>query len=271
MSLSLSRRAEQVTRRKSLALRGPPAHVNEESPLDCIKEPIAHLALSFEVLQKNFEGLQGVHDSFVEFNESFSAFLYGMKMNAHCTEFKEAPTKEIFPRFAGRTAIQMTPQKSPFRSPRKSPFRFKSPRKTAFRTLQTPPVQTRRLSLVTPQVNIQQSPIPTPMPAPHLQPPITKKKGDSVPVKNFVKRMIDGLPLKYREQQPHRKNVEDIVKQLFANPRGMRIDEIMDQTKMQRVRCNEYLVALVHAKEVTKESTSWGQSYRLNPIKYPLM
>ncbi|CAG8450898.1 13535_t:CDS:2 [Ambispora gerdemannii] len=238
MNFTLSRRTEQAQRRKSIALRGQPAPVNENSPTDCLKEPISQLASSFETLQKNFEELQVVHDSFAEFNESFSAFLYGLKMNANCIEFSEAPIKEAFSRYTNKKVG--TPRKSPFKSPRKSPF--KSSRKTLAKA-QLTSSSVKHFQFPTSLIKNIQSPESTPIPTP------TK-----IPPPNFIKRVIEGLPLKYREQQPHRTNVEDLLRRLFANPKGLKFEEIMQKSKLQRVRCNEYLVALVHAKEVTKEN-----------------
>jgi hypothetical protein len=47
------------------------------------------------------------------------------------------------------------------------------------------------------------------------------------------------------------------------------IEDIIKRTDAPRVRCNEYLNALVHAKEVVKLSKK-GQLYKMDPVKYPL-
>ncbi|CAG8481894.1 9843_t:CDS:2 [Ambispora leptoticha] len=235
MNFTFSRRTEQAQRRKSIALRGQSVLVNEKSPIECLKEPIFQLASSIETLQKKFRGI----------------------------------------------ANTGTPKKSPFKSPRKSPFKFKSPRKIPAKTQLTPSPVNKHFQFPTSLIKNIKSPESTPIPTPTKMPPPTlaplniKKKPNLIPIKNFIKRVIDGLPLKYREQQPHRKNVEDLLRQLFVNPKGLKFEEIMQQSKLKRVRCNEYLVALVHAKEVIKENITGsgqnGQIFKINPIKYPLL
>lgn len=51
-------------------------------------------------LDANLQNIQQIHESVQCFNESFSAFLYGLQMNAWCVEFPEAPTHAAFERNA---------------------------------------------------------------------------------------------------------------------------------------------------------------------------
>ncbi len=71
-----------------------PAHL----PLDNHVSLFRELNDSLGDLDLNFQNLQQVHESLSNFNESFSSFIYGLKMNAWCTEFGEAPTSENFQR-----------------------------------------------------------------------------------------------------------------------------------------------------------------------------
>jgi hypothetical protein len=89
--MSLVKRSEQPQRKSiSRAFRGSLVPLNNNvAPLDILEGQLAGLAEAFTGLQKKFENLQEVHETFLTFNHSFSAFLYGMKMNAHCVEFTE--------------------------------------------------------------------------------------------------------------------------------------------------------------------------------------
>ncbi|CAG8493152.1 4629_t:CDS:2 [Racocetra fulgida] len=83
------------------------------STLDCLEETFAELSNSFTTLHQNFQGIKQVHESLNDFNKSFSGFLYGIKMNAHCIEFSEAPTKETFTSFIQkREAVLLKENKS---------------------------------------------------------------------------------------------------------------------------------------------------------------
>ncbi|ANZ75909.1 BA75_03190T0 [Komagataella pastoris] len=57
---------------------------------------LSELNDSLTTLDANMTKVNSVHESLTNFNESFSAFLYGLSMNAWCVEYSEAPTKENF-------------------------------------------------------------------------------------------------------------------------------------------------------------------------------
>lgn len=71
-------------------------------PLDSVlTNPLVELNDALGDLDQNLQHLQLMHESITSFNESFSAFLYGIEMNAWCVEFPEAPTSESFKRERG--------------------------------------------------------------------------------------------------------------------------------------------------------------------------
>lgn len=63
-------------------------------PLPVLEE----LSDGMATLDANMQHLQVMHESLVSFAESFSAFLHGIKMNAWCVDFTEAPTSQSFQR-----------------------------------------------------------------------------------------------------------------------------------------------------------------------------
>ena len=70
----------------SSSLTHPLAH---PFPLDTLESTFAELADSLTDLHTNLMHLQLMHESMSRFNESFSAFLYGLNVNAFCVDFPE--------------------------------------------------------------------------------------------------------------------------------------------------------------------------------------
>ncbi|CAG8605941.1 19820_t:CDS:2, partial [Racocetra persica] len=179
--------------------------VERGSTLDCLEETFAELSNSFTTLHQNFQGIKQVHESLNEFNKSFSGFLYGIKMNAHCIEFSEREA-DLF------KENQSTPIATPVR-------RIKTP--TPVSRIKTP-----------------------------AQPPPPKKKkiNKALAIKTLIKKIVDSLPPKYRDQhQANRKNVEMILRLLFENPsEGKYIQDIVKCTELARGRCIEYLNVLIN-------------------------
>ncbi|KAA8913434.1 hypothetical protein TRICI_003194 [Trichomonascus ciferrii] len=79
-------------------------------PLDSVMGggALEELSDGMATLDANMQHLQAVHENLSRFSESFSAFLYGIKMNAWCVEFSEAPSGESFQR--DRSTIEEQPK-----------------------------------------------------------------------------------------------------------------------------------------------------------------
>lgn len=74
-------------------------------PLDTLEPQFAELAEAMGTLEANLGELHVMHDSISRFNENFSAFLFGLNMNAFCIDFPEAPVApDSFRRVADREA-----------------------------------------------------------------------------------------------------------------------------------------------------------------------
>lgn len=59
---------------------------------------MSDLAEEVITLQGHLENLEAVHDSLGSFNENFAMYIYGLKMNAYCVEWPEAPHEDNFER-----------------------------------------------------------------------------------------------------------------------------------------------------------------------------
>ncbi|CAG8556132.1 11044_t:CDS:2 [Acaulospora morrowiae] len=265
MNFSLSIRAAEQHRRISRGYNlkssttGVPRNINDSSPLDCLEETLQELGNSFVKFQEDFSNVKQVHESLVEFNKSFSSFLYGVKMNAHCIEFSEAPTMETLASLAQRhdENNKSTPVSTPIPN-RKTITPMRSLRKqTTGRKTRTPATQLG--------ANDDSKVFKTP-----TQPPPKKRKvNKALAIKTLIKKIVDSLPPKYRDQQQvNRKNIEIILKLLCDKPlEGKYMEDIIKLSNLTRSRCTEYLNVLVNAKHAVKLSQK-GQLFKLDPGKY---
>ncbi|WFD28669.1 DASH complex subunit dam1 [Malassezia nana] len=70
------------------------SHPSVVTPLTFLEdEALPILAEETAALQANMADMADIHQALGTFNESFAAFLYGIKMNAFCVEWPEAPTE----------------------------------------------------------------------------------------------------------------------------------------------------------------------------------
>ncbi|KAI3482371.1 hypothetical protein L1887_54926 [Cichorium endivia] len=76
------------------------------TPLSFLQGAMSDLAEEVGVLKLNLESIEAVHDSLHSFNENFAMYMYGLKMNAYCVEWPEAPLADNFERAEKRIAQQ---------------------------------------------------------------------------------------------------------------------------------------------------------------------
>ncbi|CAB4422812.1 unnamed protein product [Rhizophagus irregularis] len=257
MNFSLSVRTEQQNRRlsrghtlkKNINSTAILSGSNEYFILDRFERPLIELEKSFNNLSEHFKNIKKVQASLDEFNKSFSGFLYGIKMNAHCVEFSEAPTKETFASFIKRQ--QDLQWMAILRTPLNITTYDKTPRSkaTTVKNISIPKLQTT--------------------PAPKFQKPRRRKINKETEIKGVVKKIVESLPQKYRgKQQSNRGNVEAILKLLCLKPtEGLYMEEVIQRTNLTRSRCCEYLNALVNSGHVIKISKK-GQVFKLDPTEY---
>lgn len=106
-STSLSQSASRPTtpiRRISRGSLSYSLQGGQQDPLDRLAPLFTELADSFEVLAENFQLMNAVNDELDSFNNSFAAYLYGLKMNAYTTDFTDCPVPLNFKLDAERQA-----------------------------------------------------------------------------------------------------------------------------------------------------------------------
>ncbi|RHZ46287.1 hypothetical protein Glove_627g22 [Diversispora epigaea] len=260
MNFSLSVRAAEQHRRISRgyslknATTGILRSINDSSPLDCLEGTLQELENSFITFQKNFSSAKQVHESLNEFNKSFSTFLYGIKTNSHCIEFPEAPTKETFTSFASFIQQDNENENEP------------TPVSTPKRIIATPRIQTIERKVNTPTSQLRFEPIEPKTPT---RPPSKKRKiNRTLVIKTLIKKIVDNLPPKYRDQQQaNRKNVENILRLLCDKPlEGKYMEDIIKLSGLTRSKCTEYLNVLVNGNHVVKLSQKELWHYAIKEI-----
>lgn len=103
-TMSTPRHASTPIRRISRgSLSAGTGRSQDKTPLSFLQaEALPILAEESGALQDNLERLSHIQNALSTFNESFGMFLYGLKMNAFCVEWPEAPTEEHLQRYEAR-------------------------------------------------------------------------------------------------------------------------------------------------------------------------
>ncbi|KAI9717236.1 MAG: DASH complex subunit dam1 [Chrysothrix sp. TS-e1954] len=95
--------------RNSLRSSQTPTHGSSHSgptPIESLESQFAEVSDGMADLEANFMHLQLMHESLARFSECFAAFLHGLKVNAFCVDFPEAPIPESFRRARDNPAYQ---------------------------------------------------------------------------------------------------------------------------------------------------------------------
>ncbi|KAI8582528.1 hypothetical protein K450DRAFT_227583 [Umbelopsis ramanniana AG] len=209
---------------------------------DTFQEPLADLAASFELMHSNFEQLKQVNDALVDFNDAFGAFLFGMTANGSSINWPQAPINASFDRLSNKQPSSQ------------SPLFMVDAKATDNNITWKRPTTTRAEAKVGKE---QKEDEPT-----RMARKFTRKID--------IRKIIERLPLKFREQLEHTKNMETVLKTLRASPEGLNMQTIVNQSGLPKHRATECLNALVHSKDVIKVNKK-GQLclYKLDSVRFP--
>ncbi|KAI1317967.1 hypothetical protein EDD11_007489 [Mortierella claussenii] len=262
-----------------------------ESPIDQLYEAVDQLVEKMAVVAD-------IHAGLANFNESFGAFLYGLKMNAGNIEWTEAPTKRSFERMEQREAeaIMLQQQQEELERIRRQQL-LEQEQERERQRLEAERLEAERMRASLSSLHNshnsgnhnsggqdtgrQRRPVnkgrgggtASRIPArPTAAVSRASRVGSGGAVRKLVgkvvmKRMAERLPLKYRDE-PHRGPIEAIMRSLSDHIEGQTLPELVAVAGVARHRCNDYLGVLIHAKEVIRTNQK-GVLFSLNPDRYP--
>ena len=247
-------------RRTMTPIRGASGSLRPRSadtPLTFLQdEALPILAEETTALQDNFAQLADIQQALATFNENFAAFLYGIKMNAFCVEWPEAPTEASL-RTLSRSApplieadqTYMTDAPTP---PRPSP---PSPAAPAPRPAPRPAQRPATSSAASGAASARRIP-----------PAVQKKRA------SFADHIVDTMPLEYRQGDPKQRALlhHIIYALLESNDKGVRVADVAAKAPAWPAgKINKALIALLAANHVVRVSDR-GVVYRWNTQKHPV-
>ncbi|KAL9932348.1 hypothetical protein V8E36_008827 [Tilletia maclaganii] len=266
-----------------------------ESPLAFLTSAMSDLSHETSILQGNLEALNSIYDALGIFDENFSMYLYGLKMNAFCVEWPEAPTEENFERADHTQDIlrAQREQQSSFLSGGNT--QTYAPQERASVSFEEPASEEivsanvyddRGQGAATPtgpspgrpsaasQNKTTKASAGSAAPAGAAKKPGVKGQITVAQKKQrlkFAADIIETLPLEYRggrDPKP-RKIAETVILALIAaGPAGVRSAEIAAPPDLPQAKVNMTLLALVQAKHALRTSSN-GVVFSLDPARHP--
>ena len=251
------------------------------------------LAEEVGVLQLNLENVEAVHESLHSFNENFAMYIYGLKMNAYCVEWPEAPLHDNFERAEKRIAqqaqqyaaqhnldvalgsqqgsyLQQQQHQQQAYNPAADQTYVTTDDESIYRNdapVAAPAKPALKSALKKPSnaaagaatsAAATKKPASTAATTAAAKPKMTlaqKKKREA-----YTDEIIETLPLEYRgggndpKQNAIAKHV--CMALIAAGGKGLRIAEIVKNPEMSQAKINKTLIALVAAKHVVKTSNN---------------
>ncbi|KAI9308301.1 hypothetical protein BJ944DRAFT_260527 [Cunninghamella echinulata] len=206
-------------------------NINQDGCFETLIPSFRRLNNAFTTMKDQYKELQEVDKSLSKFNDSFGAFLLGMSVNGTAIDWLKAPNEEALEKYKGHL------KKEDKNKPSISTIddsNHKNKQKTA-------------------NPNTKQADAPT----------VNRKNKFANKVN--IQKIIDHLPLKYREQTEHMNNMKIILKILRSSPEGMNMATMVKVSNLPKYRVTDCLNALVHSKHVVKYNPQ-GQlaNYKLN-------
>jgi DASH complex subunit DAM1 len=257
------------------------------TPLSFLQGAMSDLAEEAGVLKLNLESIEAVHDSLHSFNENFAMYMYGLKMNAYCVEWPEAPLADNFERAEKRIAqqaqqyaaqhdldlalsaqgyaggagetVNSAADQTYVTTDDESIYRTDAaPIVTANAPAAKPALKSALKKPATATAAAKKPAAPAAAAAAGAKPKMTlaqKKKRQA-----YTDEIIETLPLEYRgggndpKQNAMAKHV--CMALIAAGAKGLRIADIVKNPEMSQAKINKTLIALVAAKHVVKASNN---------------
>ncbi|UZJ51867.1 hypothetical protein CBS101457_001187 [Exobasidium rhododendri] len=265
------------------------------TPLSFLTQAMSDLSYETSTLHSNLECIEEIDNALLTFDESFSMFLYGLRMNAFCVEWPEAPGEENFERLKERKERRgdmdllegqntagfgdetvtadvgmsiagdqtyMTQDEDEAELMQRKPFvsgtsnASKQPLKSALKKAGSDAASTT--ARATKPAATMAGPTKGRITA------AEKRKREAKAVE-----IIETLPLEYRggDPKPGQLAKSVILALIAAGEKGVRIAEIVKMPDLPQAKINKCMIALVTAKHVIKRSDN-GVVYQLNPARH---
>ncbi|EFP84285.1 uncharacterized protein PGTG_10663 [Puccinia graminis f. sp. tritici CRL 75-36-700-3] len=269
--------AQPSSQQENTPAADPGAHLEHLAPLFVdLSDAITDLHINLSNLDLVCQDLDG-------FNEAFSAFIYGLRVNSYVTDFDEAPKLKSFLDAQARKEAE---REERLREQAEKEARRQLEESKSQRNEQEESFMTNEHSMTTRSANqastssnpnqsrsanqrgnnngsstSSSSKIAGPKPKNFTQASKTQQKQ----LLKFTEKIMVTLPLKFREQQPHRQEMELVISILKLNPNGLLIKDIVKlEPTLAMHRARECATALVAAKKAVKLNKD-GLLYKLLP------
>ncbi|KAI8338046.1 hypothetical protein BC941DRAFT_424443 [Chlamydoabsidia padenii] len=198
----------------------------------------------FETMNQRLEELKTIDDSLSKFNDAFGAFLFGLSANGETTRWPLEFEQQVY-------EIQQQQQQPKKQQQQQEQQQQEQQQK-----------QPSTETIVTTETDDNKPTVAQPA-------PLKKNKTKFVKKVN-IRKIIDRLPLKFREQTEPMKTMETTLRVLRLQPNGMTMDTIVHQIGLPKYRVTECLNALVRSKDVVKHNPKGQMAiYQLDPSRYP--
>lgn len=213
---------------------------SKESTFECLDGKINNTARGFATMQKRFKKLERVNNALTHFNKSFGSFLYGLSVNDSSIQWPGAPTPELQHAFRERLKQKTTVQNT--LGPVKEVVSEAQPVKS--KTIKNK----RKLE--------------------EQQQPIQKKRRFVVDVD--IRKIINGLPLEYRDQTKQMKDMKKLLLFFRKNPNGLTMKSLAEALGLPHHVVTACVNTLLRSKDAVKNSVEGSYAtYSLDPKKYP--
>ncbi|EST08450.1 DASH complex subunit Dam1 [Kalmanozyma brasiliensis GHG001] len=272
------------------------------TPLSFLQGAMTDLAEEVGVLQLNLENIEAVHESLHSFNENFAMYIYGLKMNAYCVEWPEAPLHDNFERaekriaqqaqqYAAQHNLDLAIGSQPYMQHQQQQQQMYNPAADqTYVTTDDESIYRNDAPIAAPAKPALKSALKKPSnaaaTAPAKKPATTaaaSAAGAAAPKMTLAQKkkreaytdeIIQTLPLEYRGggNDPKQNQVAKHVCMalLAAGGKGLKVEAIPKSTEMTQAKIQKTLIALVAAKQVIKASNN-GIVYSLDPARHPTL
>ncbi|KAL7332154.1 hypothetical protein PS15p_204236 [Mucor circinelloides] len=259
-------------------------HENEHTVFDALIPPIEKLSDCFNGLHRQFDKLKQVNDNLVEFNDSFSAFLFGIAANDTTVKWRSLTTESDITKHKkylnqlhtheATKAVQVVTQPTP-----------PSPLPTTTHTTATTATTTTSATAL-PSSSTSATALPRPvhkrnaivnLPGNTRKKPKTVKEIPKQLVSNRrfepkvnVKNIINRLPIKYQDRGPPNEHMSSVLKILGLHPEGLTARKLSSETRLAQRFITDCINTLVFRKEVIKiqEQGEYAR-YLFDPARFP--